>query len=163
LLTNVGLTDLEWIERSIDDWLATARWSLVGLTPSIQGLNRLLWNEVAVQQTVRSESHEAVGLLQLANVDLHHGIANLELLANPLATGQVTAGIEAFLARVFADVPLRKVGIEAVRDEVDVQLLVGPAVRQVGCRERHVRRGEFAFADVQVFELWREDLPCLAR
>jgi hypothetical protein len=158
MLEDVVPVDLNWIERALDSWDCTLRWSLLGLTPSVQHVSHLLWQGVAMQQKVRRERATPAALLQLANIDLLHGFAELALLADGQEFDLVRAGLADFLTRAFREFPIRKVCVTAVPMDVDVSAYMGQKLQPVGRLERHVRRGENQFVDVELFELWKENL-----
>lgn len=154
MLRNVVVSDLAWVDLAIDRWDRTSRWSLFGLTPSLQALRDLLWLGPVQQQCVTTTAGEPAALVQLVEPDLHNGLAELALLADPDHIGVVAEGVEEFLAHAFRDFPIRKVGVNVVEGELDVPGYLPAALSPVGRLERQVRRGQDRFADVLLYELW---------
>jgi hypothetical protein len=153
-LTNVVPEDIGWVDAVVDRAACTRRWSLRGLTPPMPLLWSRLWDEVAVQQAVRDDEGTPVALLQLVHADLHHGAAELGLLADPDHVDDLAPAIDAFLARVFRDFPLRKLTFGAVVGELRVGDCLGARAQPVGRFARHHHLGGDLYADVEVYEVW---------
>lgn len=155
-LTNVVPSDIEWIDQVVDGWDCSNRWSLHarGLTPSPTVLGVLLWGDVMVQQVVRSEVGSAAAVFQLTNVNLLNGIAELALLADPQEAPRLADPLAAFLARVFRDFPLRKVGFATVTGDLDVSTYFRTAAQLVSRLPQHLRRGGGIYADLEVYDIW---------
>jgi hypothetical protein len=157
-LADVAPLDLEWVDRTIDGGGCTRRWSLRGLTPPLDLLDRLLWEGVVLQQAIRRDGL-TVGLLQLVNLDLQNGHAELAVLIAAPAPPGWTSSAAAFVQRAFGSFPLRKLSLHCVPGELVAQEALGAGCERVGVFRRHLRRGGDVFADVDVFELWVDHVP----
>jgi hypothetical protein len=153
-LTDVVPGDIGWIDQVIDRWDGSSRWSLRGQTPPLPLMWALLWDDVATQQTVRDDDGHAVALFQLAHVNLHDGVAELAMLADPEHVAHLGPLATAFLARVFRDFPLRKVTFGVATDERSITHCFGPRAQPSGRLRQHRRRGGDVYADVELYEMW---------
>lgn len=153
-LTNVVPEDIGWVDAVVDRWECTRRWSHRTLTPSMPLLWSRLWDEVEVQQAVRDDEGMPRALLQLVHVDLHHRTAELGLLADPDHVARLPGLVDAFLARVFRDFPLRKLTFAAVPGELRVAECLGDRARPAGRFRRQHHGGGDRYADVDVYEIW---------
>jgi hypothetical protein len=146
--------DIGWIDQVIDRWDGSSRWSLGGQTPPLPLMWALLWDDVAVQQAVRTDDGRAVALFQLAHVNLHDGVAELAMLADPEHVQQLNPLVATFLARVFRDFPLRKVTFGVAADERSITDCVGRRAHPAGRLRQHRRRAADVYADVELYEVW---------
>lgn len=156
-LSDVTPSALEPVARALGRWSCTTRWSSRGHAPSPAMLDALLWEGVPLQQVATTASGDVVALLQLVSVNLDSGYGFLELIADPGRTGEWDAALPAFLDRAFAELPLRKVCLAAVADELVLPPSLRPVARHAGALRRHERRSEAVYVDVDFYEVWLED------
>jgi hypothetical protein len=153
-LTNVVPDDIGWVDAVIDQWECTRRWSLRWTTPPMPLLWSRLWDDVTVQQAVRDPDGTPVALLQLAHLDLDHGVAELGLLADPEHVRGWPGPRDEFLDRVFRDFPVRKLTFATVAGELRVADCLGSLAHQTGRLYRHHRDGQGLYTDVEIYEVW---------
>lgn len=152
----VGPADVEWISAGVDAWDASIRWAVGERAPSFPMVWNHVWSGVPVQLAIRSADGTPVGLLQLTDLDLENGLAQLSLLLDRVHADAAAAATRAFLARAFRDFPLRKIMI-AVPVDAEATLRVAHAVgRPVARLAEQKRRAADVFVDVQLFEVGRE-------
>lgn len=156
-LSNVVPEDLEWVDHAIDSWDCSRRWSLRGQTPSPALLRARLWEGVMMQQAVRFVDGSPAALLQLTNVHLVDGVAEVAVLAHPNERPQVAGSVTGFVDRAFRDFPLRKLGVIAVAGDLDVPAYFGLGVCAVGRMPGHVWRPNGTYEDLEIYDLWRDE------
>jgi hypothetical protein len=152
-LTTVVPDDVEWVAEVVDQWDATTRWGLRGLTPPPGLLNHLLWDDVTLQKAVKDEAGRPAGLLQLEGVNFRDGVGRLGLLVNPQDRKELGTPLEGFVRQCFDRFPLRKLSLIAAVDSFRHDDYCELPFRHVGTFKDHESRGGGRYCDVTIHEL----------
>lgn len=150
--------DGEWIAAGLVRWDRSRRLSLRGKTSSPKLVRGLLGEHVAVQQSVWTDDGRPTGLLQVTELRARDGFGQLDLLLDPAHADALGPELRSFCAEAFETLPLRKLCLWGCTDELTVTRYLGALVHQVGRLVDHERRGPDDYADVLVYELWKDDL-----
>jgi len=147
--------DAAWLGDVMDDWDCSTRWALGGVAVSPTVVQGLLWNGVAAQRLIRSRDGQPAGLVQLAEIDLRNGVAQVALVLDPERKDELAAPVAAFVATVFRDFPLRKVMVVAPSDAAAIGACLDPVWAVVARLRDHHRRSAADYVDVLIYEVRR--------
>ena len=122
-----------------------------------ESLSRLLWDGVAVQYVLTNGGAQAVGLLQIHQLDLQSLFAHMSILVAPAPESSedpLPATANQFIDQVFRDFPLRKIYVEVLDHEVagTVARLGRPIIEEARLRE-HERRALEEYSDLVYFSI----------
>lgn len=120
-------------------------------------LDHMLWENIVLQQAATTSAGETVAIVQVAGANMDNGYAALELLVHPEHVADVDAVVGDFLDRVFRELPLRKLCLSAVEDELCFPPCLQPTAKTAGRLTAHERRSDEVYVDVVFYEIWRED------
>jgi hypothetical protein len=149
--------DHEWVLGVVEDWDVSNRWSLGGRSPSPQLIAALLGRGVAFQVALWGPGGPA-GVVQVCDVNPDSGYGSLGLLIEPGAPAAISRVLISSVAEAMDQLSLRKLWLGIERDALDIEARLGPAARCVGRFADHVRRAQDDYADLVIYEVWREEL-----
>jgi hypothetical protein len=150
--------DTEWIAAGLQRWDRSRRLSLRGKTPSPKLVRGLLDEHVALQQAVWTDDGRPTGLFQVTELRAKDGFGQLDLLVDPTHAHSFGPALQSFLSEAFQTLPLRKLCLWGCEDELAVPSGLSAWARQVGRLVGHERRGPDDYADMLVYEVWKDDL-----
>lgn len=154
----VVLRDSPWVAAAMERWGRSRRLAPRGRTVSPKLARGLLDQGIAAQRTVWTDDHRPAGLFQVSDVSARDGTGMLDLLVDPRHTAALRPELRRFLAEALPELPVRKLSLWACEDELAVPDHLGPVARPVGRLVGHDRRGRDRYADMLVYEIWKEDV-----
>jgi hypothetical protein len=153
MTTELPEHDVETLIRRWPDGLACPNWRLWGESPSV-GLLHELRSEAEHEWILRDETGQAVGLLQVREVDRATGSGCLAFLVPPPVDGaSAPAPVLPFLRDALSVLGLRKVTLMADADVLDALADVMAHVEQVGLLREHTLATAGRYVDRHVFEI----------
>jgi hypothetical protein len=149
----VAPSDVGWLVDVVDDWDCSARWALRGVGVSPSTVQRLLWTGIVAQRVVRTPGGRPAGLLQLTEVDLRNGVADVATVLDPERQADLVDPMGRFVAEVFRDFPVRKVLVVSPCDAGAVCTCAGSLGQEAARLRDHHRRSPGDFVDVVIYEV----------
>jgi hypothetical protein len=152
-LVDLPPTGADWIMSVIGAWAPSWRWSTRGRTISPDILRALVTDMVLRQSVVLADGGR-VAVLQL--VESHSGLVEIGVLADGGRLAEMRPAVEEFVEAGFADLGVHKMFVTSLRDELDVDTLLGPRARPAGCLAGHERRDEDVYVDLLLYDVMRD-------
>jgi hypothetical protein len=155
-LVDVKPSDTTWIGRAVGEWACSERWSSIwAMTPSPEIIAGKLWHDVPWQQ-VAMRGRAPAGLFQLNSVNLDDGVGRLDFIVDPRCQAAISPLLFDFIDRAFDGFPLRKLVVMLGSDDFELPKGLADVVRCAGSLREHVRRRAEQYADLNLYEIWRE-------
>jgi hypothetical protein len=156
-LVDVTLDDLDWIADVSETWQRSYRWSLRGRSPTPDLVGGLVFHDVELQSVAITDRRAPIGLLQVSEVNAESGYGRLDLLVDGGHRDALREPLAGFVAGALRRLALRKLCLQAVDGELDVEAHLAGSACTVGRLVGHERRGDDEYADLLVYEIWRHD------